>query len=143
MRHFYRLAFFVALIYWRIRKPSAKGVGVIIEQDGKLLMVRHTYGRRDQWRFPGGGHKHSETAAEAASRELREELGLKIKLKYLGQLKAKEDFKTVNSTFFSGYYNGQIIRPDKKEIMEFRWWPVSHLPKKQSPIAKKFIEIYL
>lgn len=50
----------------------------LIERDGKTLICRR---RSDQahggkWEFPGGKVERGETAAEAARRELREELGI-------------------------------------------------------------------
>ncbi len=55
------------------------GVGVIIVQDGKVLVVQR--GREPAagtWAFPGGRLELGETLAEAAVREAREETGLEI-----------------------------------------------------------------
>jgi len=55
------------------------GVGVVIVQDGKVLVVQR--GREPAagtWAFPGGRLELGETLAEAAVREAREETGLEI-----------------------------------------------------------------
>ena len=56
-----------------IIKPISLGVRVLLIQDDKVLMVRHTY--QDEWFLVGGGVKRGETLAEAARREAMEEAG--------------------------------------------------------------------
>lgn len=51
------------------------GVRVLVHDEvGNVLLVKHTY--VPGWHFPGGGVEFGETAAEAASRELKEEGGV-------------------------------------------------------------------
>lgn len=53
--------------------------GVLVEQDGRLLMVRHVKpGEYDLWVAPGGGVQGEETLEQAARREAREETGLEV-----------------------------------------------------------------
>lgn len=47
--------------------------------DGKICFVRHLKNGKRYWLLPGGGQDPFETATEAASRELFEELDLKVK----------------------------------------------------------------
>ncbi|MBU6299773.1 MAG: NUDIX domain-containing protein [Alphaproteobacteria bacterium] len=54
--------------------PVSFGVLAVVEQDGKVVLVRHSY--TSGWKFPGGGVKRGEPPAEALLRELREEIGL-------------------------------------------------------------------
>jgi ADP-ribose pyrophosphatase YjhB (NUDIX family) len=56
-------------------------VGVIIERDSRLLLLRRAIEpRRGTWTFPAGYMEIDETAEEAAVRETEEEVGLKVKL---------------------------------------------------------------
>ena len=53
--------------------------GVIVEQDERILLVRHLRpGRYDFWVAPGGGVQGHEQLPQAAAREAEEETGLVI-----------------------------------------------------------------
>jgi mutator protein MutT len=56
-------------------KPLSIGVRGVVENDaGHILLVRHTYVAG--WHFPGGGVNTGETAQQALFREIREETGI-------------------------------------------------------------------
>ncbi len=53
--------------------------GALVEHGGKVLLVRHRKeGSYDFWVAPGGGVQGTESLAEAAQREVREETGLEV-----------------------------------------------------------------
>jgi 8-oxo-dGTP diphosphatase len=53
--------------------------GVLIEQEGRILLVRHRKpGCYDFWVAPGGGAEGNEDLRNAARREVREECGLDV-----------------------------------------------------------------
>ena len=63
------------------RYPSAPvcGVGVVVWRDGGVLLVRRGRPpRAGQWALPGGAQELGETLFEAATREVREETGVRI-----------------------------------------------------------------
>ena len=56
----------------------------IVEMDGKLLLVRHTYGTaKDRILLPGGYVKENEIPTISAEREILEETGVACKSKEL------------------------------------------------------------
>ena len=61
--------------WWRVRRPTVMGAsGLVVNESGAWLLVRHTYIRG--WHFPGGGVKKNETVLAALHRELGEEVGV-------------------------------------------------------------------
>lgn len=51
------------------------GVFIIVEDNHKILLVKHNYGEK-LWSLPGGGVKQGEIVIVAAKRELLEETGI-------------------------------------------------------------------
>ena len=57
------------------------GVGAVIVQDGKVLVVKRKYEPlAGQWSLPGGTLELGETLQEGVAREMREETGLEVEV---------------------------------------------------------------
>jgi ADP-ribose pyrophosphatase YjhB (NUDIX family) len=133
------LGFRARRIWWRVRRPVMLGVRVIpVNAAGELLLVRHTY--TPGWYFPGGGVDRGETLADAAARELREEVSLVC---------AAPDLLCVHSFFLWGKSDHVALFvaategapvPDGREIAEARWFPRGALPEGLSPATRRGVE---
>jgi 8-oxo-dGTP pyrophosphatase MutT (NUDIX family) len=67
------------------RRVPAKLLGsaaVIPDDQGRVLLVKHSYGRLN-WEIPGGLAELHESATENALREVREETGLEVEAQRL------------------------------------------------------------
>ena len=55
------------------------GVGAVVEQDGRVLLVRRgSEPLKGHWTLPGGALELGETLSEGVVREIREETGLEV-----------------------------------------------------------------
>lgn len=64
----------------RLGEPRVSARAVVVDQEGRVLLVRHRDDDRDFHVLPGGRVEPGETAAEAAGREVLEETGLRVSI---------------------------------------------------------------
>lgn len=55
---------------------DAAGI-IVIDEERRVLLVHQTYGKK-QWSVPGGMVEEGESAWDAASRELKEEINISV-----------------------------------------------------------------
>ena len=117
-----RAAYAVRRRFRRFAKPHLAGVSVLIEDgEGRIMLVRHTYGP-EGWAMPGGGLKRGEDPAEAARREMREELGC--------ELETLESLRVIEEVLGGCPHTAHVFRArsrgepqvDKRELAELRWF---------------------
>jgi 8-oxo-dGTP pyrophosphatase MutT (NUDIX family) len=103
---------------------------VVERADGRLLLVRQSY-RRDGWGFPGGLLRRREEPADAARRELREELGIDVELDGLPVVVIDSAMRRVDVVFNAHLGEGSAL-PERTahspEITDARWFPPDGLP---------------
>ena len=116
-----RAAYAVRRRFRMFAKPHLAGVSVLLEDDeGRIMLVRHNYGP-EGWAMPGGGLKRGEDPAEAARREMREELGC--------ELEALERLRVIDEVLGGCPHTAHVFRArptsdpqvDNRELAELRW----------------------
>ena len=103
---------------------------VVERADGHLLLVRQSY-RRDGWGFPGGLLRRREEPADAARRELREELGIDVELDGLPVVVIDSAMRRVDVVFNARLEEGSELpegAAHSPEITDARWFPPDGLP---------------
>ena len=139
----YRCAYPVMLAWWPLRHPPNDGAVVAVRLDRRVLMIRHSY--RDILGWPGGGISRGETAAEAARRELAEELGLTVRpeaLRFVGELVSQWEFRRDHVRVFELRLNETpALRLDNREVVAAQFMePAAVLA---LPVIPPFIRAYL
>lgn len=145
LRH--RLIGKAARLVWKVTKPRTIGVrAVLLDQDDRIALVRHTY--TDAWYLPGGGVKKGESIEAALLRELEEEVavvGPKIERVlgvYHSQREAKDDHIIIYAARTVSDASSDLPKADLMEIEEARWFPLDQVPSSTSAATVRRISEY-
>ena len=113
-------------IAFRNAKPA---VGLLIEKDRKLLLVRRARAPfKSYWDIPGGFLEEDEAPRAGAMREAREETGLRIRVdELLGAYLGKSgDDHTLNLYYTAHVMGGRAKAGDDAE--QVRWFALEEIP---------------
>ncbi len=116
----------------RFKMPVS--VHLLIEKDGKLLMLRRANtGYEDgKWSLPAGHIDLGEPASDALIREAREELGITIiKFSFVHVLHKRNigyDEEYIDLFFRCTEWDGDIINIEKNKCSALEWHSAAKLP---------------
>lgn len=117
--------------------PETKGAKCLIENNGKFLLVRISYGHRE-WTIPGGGVKKDEAFKVAARREAYEEVGIQVgNLKKIFEYKQNIEYKRDNVKVYYAKVTSPQFKIDETEIAEAGWFSPHELPTNRRPSLDK------
>ena len=132
-RRFLRFLYVLARpgIYLLLHNSRRSRVLVICEDE--LLLIRSDFGS-SCWTVPGGGIKCSETAVDGAVRELREEVGIRVKPSQLHELTQTTkgygpfNWPRIHFVFFVVRLSKKLtLTLQKHEVTESHWLPLDKL----------------
>ena len=142
LRLFGRLPVFIRHRVVGMTSPAYRigTVAVIITDDGRVLLVQHTY--RNGWRLPGGMIGWREEPLETIKREIKEEVNLVVEevgpnhVEHMGRPRRVEwyfDLQLAEGCLDS---DAKISSP---EIDEVRWFALDDLPplERETPTAHR------
>jgi 8-oxo-dGTP pyrophosphatase MutT (NUDIX family) len=135
------LAYRVRRTVLRVLRWRTRGVKVMaFDAAGRVLLVRHAYGRGDLWMLPGGGIARGEKPADAARREVREEVGCALSdVLLLGVFEARSEGRRDRVTLFRARTD-DVPAADGREIAEARFFAPDALPDAASPATRRRVE---
>jgi ADP-ribose pyrophosphatase YjhB (NUDIX family) len=112
-------------VFLRVLNPSFMigAMALIRDDQGRILVVEHTYRRRVPWGLPGGWLKHAESPETGLAREVFEETGLRVRVEALlaadfwgtSQFDLLYDCSVVSGTYRASDETGlhRWVPPDK------------------------------
>lgn len=135
-----RVAERVRRVWWRVRRPRLRGCAIVAFDDaGRVLMVRHTYRKCDEWQLPTGGVRRGELPEAAARRELAEEVGVEVGPMIAVHAEAIVMGGATNAvTVFAAALTGTPVA-DGREIAEVRLFDPESLPATTPDWARRYI----
>lgn len=132
-----------AIIWWLSPKFTAGVVGFIRDDEGRVLLLRHTYRPTLPWGLPGGGMRPHETLEECLKREIEEETGLRVEVDHLLSAAAHYDRRLVDMIFACHPLPGSTLADFKpnSEVAEARYFALDDLPAAMSSGQRRLIKV--
>jgi len=125
----------------QVQRAALGAACAIFDSDGRVLLVRHTYGRLN-WELPGGGSEPGEAPDETARREVLEETGSCVELDRLpgAYFEPDHDLGPMVHFVFRCRWLDQL-RPaaSSPEVSDVRYWPLDDLPTPMSDFTERRI----
>src|SRR5437762_4188679 len=134
-----------AIVWWLSPKYVVGVSGLIRDDQGRILLLKHTYRRDKPWGLPGGGLKPGESLEECLLREVREETGMNVEIVHMLSGAAHRDRRLVEMIFSCRPLPGESLASFKPnaEIAEARWFDRDDLPAATSRGQRMLIAVAL
>jgi 8-oxo-dGTP diphosphatase len=110
-------------------KYTVGAVCIVRDDDGSVLLVRHSYNRR--WGTVGGLAKPGEAPEVAAVREAYEEAGIEVVVVGEPTVLVLPELRRVDVVYLARLADTASpadARPTSAEILETRWFPAGEVP---------------
>jgi 8-oxo-dGTP diphosphatase len=110
------------------------GAGVVLtDDDGRVLLVHQNYGHH-RWTLPGGMFETGESPADAALREVLEEVGVHVELgELIGAYYVRRAKPGIRFVFRARITDGAAPALSDDELDEIGWFEPNDLPGPTTP----------
>ena len=114
-------------VLWLTQAKFMVGVaGVLLDDRGQVLLLRHRFWPAGSWGLPGGYVRSGEEPEAALARELREETG--AALEDVRLLRVVGGYRLRLEVVFSARLAGDLRELDPREVLAAGFFPVDALP---------------
>jgi 8-oxo-dGTP diphosphatase len=115
------------VLLWLTQAKFMVGVtGVLLDERGRVLLLRHRFWPAGSWGLPGGYVHGGEHLEDALARELREETG--YRLEDVRLLRVTSGFRMRIEVVFAGHLAGGPPRLDDREVLAAELFAPDALP---------------
>ena len=122
-------------------RPSMFGVKCVVEHEGRWLLVRNTYGR-GYWTLPGGGIRRHESPADAAVREVGEEVGVRLAhVEAIGSYFSRRNYSRDTVYCFRARVGSADHEIDRREIAEATWMLPGEIPESRGAAVDEVLRL--
>ena len=122
-------------------KPNYDVVGALIEDKGRYLVCQRREGDRfgSLWEFPGGVVEKGEDKETALKREIKEELGIEIKINRFAHT-IEDEIPSMKITVYLYSASPERGKPACIECQDFKWANIEEIRKLNlAPADKKIL----
>jgi 8-oxo-dGTP diphosphatase len=114
-------------ILWLAHDKFIIGVsGVLLNEAGEILLLRHRYWKAGSWGLPSGYTNKQERLEDALAREVLEETGYTIET--FSQLRLVSGYKLRLEVSYLGRITGGTFKMNPKEVLEASFFRPDQLP---------------
>jgi 8-oxo-dGTP diphosphatase len=117
---------------------SATAGAVVIDNRGRVLLLKHVFRAGSGWGIPGGFIQAGEQPEEAVRRELREEVGLELEDVELALVRTLHSTQQIEIIFYCRP-KGEA-QPQSVEVERAAWFSPQALPETLSADQRGLIE---
>ena len=139
---FVPLPFFIRYgLIWVFNQKFLIGVdGLIVSEDNKCLLFKHTYRKEYPWGLPSGYLKKGEGPDQALRREIYEESGIKVRITGLLEAYQSQQMPRIGLVYKGELMDAYQFIPSH-EVQEAWFFAVDELPE-ISPNQLSIVEKY-
>lgn len=119
---------------------------MILDGEGKVLLMHRNVPGRVQWELPGGKIEAGEEPAQAAQREVKEELGITVAIiKKLGEKSFQEDSYEMDYIWFLAAIEVGVptLQEEKFDALKYFSWDELRSESSLSANTKNLAAAYL
>jgi ADP-ribose pyrophosphatase YjhB (NUDIX family) len=129
-------------VLWFMHSKFIAGIsGVVVDENGSILLLRHRFWPEGSWGLPSGYAKCGEQFEDTLAREVNEETGYTIGVDSL--LRIVTGYKLRLEITFVAHTKGGTLKLDNREVITAQFFPPEQLPDGLLSSHRELIEIFL